>query len=65
MSADQITFLKERIAAINIESFENHVELGFAEDHMVPIFRRKQQLLTLELSVLQATLNSLLENESG
>jgi hypothetical protein len=66
MSADQITFLNERIAANNVESFEVYVEACFTDEyHMTCILLHKQKLLTLELSVLQATLNSLLENGSG
>jgi hypothetical protein len=66
MSANQITFLKERLAAIAVERFEVYVESCFTEEYyMTCILLRKQELLGLERSVLQATLDSLDENGSG
>ena len=62
-SVSQISYLSERLAAITIESFEVYVEACFADEyHMKCILLHKQKLLGLELSVLLATIESLVEN---
>jgi hypothetical protein len=62
-SASEISYFSERIAAIRIESFEIYVENCFTDDyHMKCILLHKHRLLTLELSVLCATIDSLVEN---
>ena len=61
-SAEQTTFLRARIAAIVVETFEIHVEYAFTDERdMRDILMAKYHALCLELSLHIATLDSLNE----
>ena len=59
---EQITFLRARISAIQMETFEIHVEFGFTDEHdMREALLARYHALSLEFALHNATLDSLNE----
>ena len=60
-TAEQIKFLRDRISAIDLETYELHVEYAFTDEgcYMRHILLAKFNALALELDLHIATLNSL------
>jgi len=61
-TAEQITFLRARISAIQMETFEIHVEFGFTDERdMRETLLARYHALSLEFALHNATLDSLNE----